>query len=43
MFDLDNVFPLNFLVKDSRSCSLGELIPLSLKENSFNFQFFLLS
>jgi hypothetical protein len=31
-FDLDNIFPLSFLVKDSRTCFLGNLIPFSLWE-----------
>lgn len=31
-FDLDKVYPMYFLVKHLRSCSLGQLNPFLLKE-----------
>jgi rRNA pseudouridine-1189 N-methylase Emg1 (Nep1/Mra1 family) len=37
MFDLDNIFPLNFLVKHLGSCSLRELNPFLLKKTTILF------
>ncbi len=35
-FDLDNVFPLNFFVKHSKTCFIGEIAPHG---NLFPFSF----